>query len=96
MEWAERVAELEAENATLRQLVAKLEARIVELERQLGKHSGNSSLPPSTDNQAQRQARPKPAKRQKGQRARGKQPGAPGAHLQRVAEPDHVIDHAPQ
>jgi len=92
---AARIAELEAENAALRQLIAKLEARIVELERQQGKHSGNSSLPPSTDDQQQRQARRKPARRQKGQRAKGKQPGAPGAHLQRVAEPDHVVGHVP-
>ena len=95
MEPAERVAELEAENALQRELIARLESRIVELERLLGKHSGNSSLPPSTDSQAQRQARPKPAKRVKGQRRQGKQPGAPGAHLQRVANPDRVVNHVP-
>lgn len=106
---AERVAQLEAENAAQRELIARLEAqnavqadliarleaRIVELERLLGKFSGNSSLPPSADDQAQRQARVKPAKRGKGQRRQGKQPGAPGAHLERAAEPDRIIDHAP-
>lgn len=53
------------------------------------------SLPPSADNQEQREARRKPAKREKGKRNKGKQPGAPGAHLERVAEPDRIIDHAP-
>ena len=92
---AERVVELEAENALQRDLIVRLEARIVELERRLGKHSGNSSLPPSGDNQAQRQARPKPARRQKGKRRPGKQPGAPGAHLERVAVADRTVDHIP-
>ncbi len=91
----EVIARLEAENAVQADQIARLEARIVELERLLGKFSGNSSLPPSTDNQAQRQARVKPAKRVKGQRRKGKQPGAPGSHLERVAEPDRVVDHAP-
>ncbi len=95
MEAAERIAELEAENAVQYELIVRLEARIVELERLLGKHSGNSSLPPSLDDQAARKARPKPAKRQKGQRRQGKQPGAPGAHLEQVEVPDRVIDHAP-
>lgn len=95
MDLAARAAELEAENAQLRDLVVRLEARILELERQLAKNSQNSSLPPSADNQAQREARRKPAKREKGKRNKGKQPGAPGAHLERVAEPDRVVDHAP-
>ncbi|MGH9150754.1 MAG: DUF6444 domain-containing protein, partial [Acidimicrobiales bacterium] len=59
---AARVAELEAENAQLRDPVVRLEARILELERQMAKNSQNSSLPPSGDNQAQREARRKPAK----------------------------------
>ncbi len=95
MDLAARAAELEAENAQLRDLVVRLEARILELERQLAKNPQNSSLPPSADNQAQREARRKPAKREKGKRNKGKQPGAPGAHLERVAEPDRVVDHAP-
>ena len=92
---AERVVELEVENAQLRELIVRLEARIVELERQLGKHSGNWSLPPSADSQAQREARPAPTKRRQGQRRQGKQPGAPGAHLERVATPDRTILHRP-
>jgi transposase len=92
---AERVVELEAENALQHDLIVRLEARIVELERQVGRHSGNSSLPPSGDNQVQRQARPKPARRQKGKRRPGKQPGAPGAHLERVAVADRTIRHVP-
>lgn len=94
----ERVAELEAENAELRALVARLEARLAELEYELGRHSGNSSKPPSTDTLVERaaQAARRQSKREKkaGRRA-GKQPGAPGAHLGRVTDPDEVIEHAP-
>jgi Family of unknown function (DUF6444) len=35
--------------ATLLEIIARLEARIFELERMLGLHSGNSSKPPSSD-----------------------------------------------
>jgi hypothetical protein len=41
--------ELEALVAGLRAQNRRLEERVVELERQLGRNSGNSSLPPSSD-----------------------------------------------
>jgi transposase len=93
----DRVAELEAENAALRALVERLEARIVELERELGRHSGNSSLPPSSDSQAQRETRAerRRAARAEAKRKPGKQPGAPGAHLERVEVPDRSVTHTP-
>jgi transposase len=100
----QRIVELEAQNAALGEmteaqaaLIEQLEARVAELERELGRHSGNSSLPPSRDNaeaRANRAAR-RQAKREKGKRAPGKQPGDPGSHLARVADPDHVVVHRP-
>jgi hypothetical protein len=37
-------------------LITRLEARIAELEHALGRHSGNSSVPPSSDTLAERAA----------------------------------------
>src|SRR5215207_4943 len=78
-------------------LIERLQARIVELERLLGRHSGNSSLPPSGDNAEQRASRAarRRAQREAGKRAPGKQPGDPGTHLAQVDDPDRVIVHTP-
>ncbi len=74
-------------------LIERLEARIVDLERQLGRNSGNSSLPPSRDDSEARAARAarRQAKRERGKRAPGKQPGDPGSHLSRVDDPDRTL-----
>jgi transposase len=89
------IAELRAVNAEQARLIATLQARVVELERRLGKDSSNSSKPPSSDGLR----RPARAGRQDDERAArrrpGKQPGAPGAHLARVAQPDEVAWHVP-
>lgn len=93
-----RVGELEAEAVATRLLIERLEARIVELERELGRHSANSSKPPSADTQAQRESRQARRARERDdvkQRRAGKQPGAPGAHLARVETPDRVVTHTP-
>ena len=98
MAFADRVAEFEAENGVLRVLVEQLQARIVELERDAGRNSSNSSKPPSADDQAQRESRQARRARERGdakQRRPGKQPGAPGAHLARVDTPDRVVTHTP-
>jgi transposase len=73
--------------------IAALTVQVAELTRLLGRNSGNSSLPPSSDraNKPQRQ----PARRGVAGRKPGKQPGAPGAGLSLVADPDVVIDHEP-
>ena len=69
----------------------RLVARVEDLERQLGRNSGNSSMPPSSDVFA------KPARRKppSSGRKRGKQPGAPGSGLALVADPDEIVDRFP-
>ncbi len=51
----ERIAELEAMVATLAEQNERLLARVAELERELGRHSGNPGKPPSSDTVTQRQ-----------------------------------------
>jgi transposase len=85
-----QVAALEAANAEQARGIAVLEARVAELERRLGQDSSNSSRPPSQDGLR----KPVPSKRHgSGDRKPGKQPGAPGAHLAQVAEPDEIVVH---
>jgi transposase len=90
-------AKLLAENVELRSLVVRLEARIADLEHRQGQNSGNSSLPPSRDDAEARAAQTakRQSKRTKTGRRQGKQPGDPGAHLARVAEPDRTVVHSP-
>jgi transposase len=65
--------------------------RVEDLERQLGRNSGNSFMPPSLNVFA------KPARRKppSSGRKRGKQPGSPGSGLALVADPDQVVDRFP-
>jgi transposase/uncharacterized coiled-coil protein SlyX len=90
------IVELRAVNAAQAQAIAALEARVAELERRLGKDSSNSSKPPSSDGLGKStRARQGGGEQAKSRRAPGKQPGAPGAHLAQVPEPDEVIWHVP-
>lgn len=75
----------------LKATVAEQAARIAELERRLGRNSGNSSMPPSSDvfTKPARPAAPKKTRR------RGRQPGAPGGGLALVECPDRVEDEFP-
>jgi len=79
----------------LRAANARLAERVAALERAVGRNSGNSSMPPSTDDLP---GRAKPVgRRGKGSgRSRGKQPGAPGSTLAWVRDPDEQIAHRPQ
>src|SRR6266567_4359708 len=78
----------------LRADVVTLAAEVRELRRRLGRNSGNSSMPPSSDDLPGK-VPPKRERRGKGSgRSRGKQPGAPGTSMT-WAEPDEVIDHRP-
>jgi transposase len=86
-------AGLVAANAEQARVVEVLQARVAELERRLGKDSSNSSRPPSSDGLGKP---PAPRReRRGGGRAPGKQPGAPGAHLAQVPDPDEVVVHRP-
>ncbi len=100
-----RIAELEAENTALRARVAELNeqvallaGKIADLEKLLGRNSSTSSKPPSTDPGSAKSKRPENANRTARRalgRKQGKQPGAPGATLSQVAEPDVVLTHRP-
>ena len=109
---AQQRSVLEAENAALRAALEIAEARIAKLERELGRDSSNSGRPPSSDtladkaNQAERRLGRAERRRKAREQAKklatepkrrpGKQPGEPGTTLERVAEPDAVVDHVPQ
>jgi hypothetical protein len=82
----------------LQALVEAQERRIAELERRLSRNSGNSSMPPSTDDLPGRsgpQDKPAGGGQAGRKRRRGKQPGAPGAHLAWRERPDDTIGHYP-
>jgi transposase len=88
-----QIEKLLVENAALKELIAGLQARIAELERQRDLNSGNSSKPPSSDG-FKRPARTSSLRVPSG-KPPGGQKGHPGETLRQVAAPDHVIDHYP-
>lgn len=90
-----RIAEQDAQMAAQAARIAELESRVetllrqvAELTERLGRHSGNSNLPPSSDPPGVRGQRP--GKRDKGKRRRGGQPGHRGSR--RVAIPPEQVD----
>ncbi len=86
-----QIAELAAQLAELRE-------RVAEMERAASRNSGNSSMPPASDDLPGRR-RPRKqrraAERAGAKRNRGKQPGAPGAAMRREI-PDRTEDYYPQ
>jgi transposase len=93
---AQLIEQLQAQVRELESVVAAQEQRIAELERRLGRNSGNSSMPPSADDLPGRTPpADRPAGGGGGTRMRGKQPGAPGAHLPWRADPDQTVAHFP-
>lgn len=75
-----------------------LSGKLARLEHLLSRNSGNSSSPPSKDDDL---GKPAPLeKKDRGQggpkRKRGKQPGAPGSHLPWTENPDDRRDRFPQ
>lgn len=74
-----------------RAMIARLTARIQELEDQLAKNSDNSGKPPSSDGLKKKPA-PK-SLRQKGKRQSGGQPGHTGHTLKMVSDPAHIKVH---
>ena len=71
--------------------IKTLSAQVIELKRQLGRNSSNSSMPPSAEGPRKKPAVP----RQRGARRPGKQPGAEGTHLAQVDVPDKTFNHIP-
>lgn len=86
VQWAEIVAQLQAQ-------VAHLEAEVRELRARLHLHAGNSSLPPS----ANPLAAPRPVTKPPTGRKPGGQPGHPGHHRVRLPPErvNQVIPHVP-
>ena len=84
----ELLALIEAQART----IERLQVEIVELKRRLGRNSGNSSQPPSTDGPA---VSPSRAERRRSARRPGKQPGAGGSALFQISDPDEIVDHLP-
>ena len=84
----ELLALIEAQART----IERLQVEVVELKRRLGRNSGNSSQPPSTDGPA---VSPSRAERRRGARRPGKQPGAGGSALFQISDPDEIVDHLP-
>ncbi|WP_233226069.1 DUF6444 domain-containing protein [Amycolatopsis sp. CA-126428] len=80
------------ELARAREEITALRTEVAALKRRLGTHSGNSSMPPSSD----RFGEPAPKSlRGKSGRRQCRQPGAPGANLSLVESPDTILDPEP-
>jgi transposase len=82
-------------NAVLEERVGQLQERVRQLERQVSRNSGNSSMPPSTDDLPGR-PKPSPKPTKSTQRTRGKQKGAKGNAMPWVAIPDEWVPHRPR
>jgi transposase len=95
-EQAQLIADQAEKIAALEAVVADLRGQLAAAERAGSRHSGNSSMPPSSDDLPGR----KPPRRQRraGERAekkkRAKQPGSPGASMTWEV-PDRTEDHHP-
>ena len=100
-------AALRAENARLREAnerlrvlledkdakIAELEVKVARLERLMSRNSGNSSMPPSSDDLPGKKPPERKPRRGGGKRKPGKQPGAPGAYLAWNDSPDKTVPH---
>ena len=88
-EQAERIAALEA-------VVADLRGQLAAAERSGSRNSGNSSMPPSSDDLPGRRPprKQRRAAERAGKKKRGKQPGSPGASMTWEV-PDRTEDHYP-
>lgn len=92
-----QITTLSTQVADLLGVNEKLAGRLARLEHLLSRNSGNSSMPPSKDDDPGRTPPPEKPMRPAGpKRKRGKQPGAPGANLAWVERPDNQLDRFPQ
>ena len=87
----ERIAQLEVENAQLREQLTVVLARVHELEARLATDSHNSSKPPASAGLGRKT---KSLRRRSGKKAGG-QIGHQGQALRLVATPDAVVEHRP-
>ena len=91
------VARQAGQIAQLMEANEALSLKLAKLEHLLSRNSGNSSNPPSKDDDP---GKPAPPDKQRGRggpkRARGKQPGAAGSHLAWTDDPDERRDRFPE
>jgi transposase len=92
VELLERLARLETVLAERDARIEALTRRVAELEALLRKNSRTSSKPPSSDGLLKPPPR---SRRERTDRAPGKQPGEPGFTLRQVTVPDEVVVHRP-
>ena len=93
------LAERDREIARLRADNAALAARVARLERLISRNSGNSSMPPSSDDVLPGRSGPKAGPSRRGGaagRRRDKQPGAQGCWLGWADVPDKTVCHRPR
>ena len=90
-----KLAERDARIAVLEQQVAALMKQVAELTEKLGRNSGNSSAPPSSDSPDERRKRNE--RKKSSGRKRGGQKGHGGAHRELLApeQVDEVVDLYP-
>jgi transposase len=89
----EEIVRLRAELAARDEIIAKLLARVAELERQLGLNSSNSGKPPSSD--GLRKPPRTTSLREPSGRKPGGQKGHPGGTLRQTEHPEAILDHLP-
>jgi transposase len=89
------VTALQTEIIQQRTVIAALQARNAELERQLGLNSGNSGKPPSSDGLKREPSRVRSLRERSGKKSGG-QKGHPGKTLSRSDTPDATVDHFPE
>jgi transposase len=96
-EQAARLAAQAEQIAALETMVAELRGQLAAAERAGSRNSGNSSMPPSTDDIPGRKPPPRKQRRaaeRAEKKRRGKQPGSPGASMTWEV-PDRTLDHYP-
>ena len=93
-----QISEMAGELAQLMEANEALAGKLAKLEHLLSRNSGNSSNPPSKDDDPGKPAPPERNKRGRGgpKRTRGKQPGAPGSHLAWMDNPNERRDRFPE
>src|SRR6266568_4233942 len=94
---AEQARVLKEQGAAIGELRADLVAlasEVRDLRRRLGRNSGNSSMPPSSDDLPGKVPPERQRRGRGGGRSRGKQPGAPGTSMT-WAQPDEVVGYLP-